>query len=60
MKPIIVSLALVCAAAGARADLVLQQQITIATNNSVATLNVKGTKIRLLAYEIAALVRTVK
>jgi hypothetical protein len=50
MKPIIVSLALVCAAAGARADLVLQQQITIATNNSVATLNVKGTKVRLDLY----------
>ena len=50
MKPIIVSLALACAAAGARADLVLQQQITIATNNSVATINVKGAKVRLDLY----------
>ena len=50
MKPIIVSLALVCAAVSARADLVLQQQITIATNNSVATLNVKGAKVRLDLY----------
>jgi hypothetical protein len=47
MKPIFVFLALVCTAAGARADLVMQQQISIATNNSVATIKVKGSKIRL-------------
>ena len=47
MKSIFISLALVCAAAGARADLVIQQQITIATNNSVATIKVKGAKVRL-------------
>jgi len=50
MKSIFISLALVCAAAGARADLVIQQQITIATNNSVATIKVKGAKVRLDLY----------
>jgi hypothetical protein len=47
MKPIFIFLALVCAVAGARADLVVQQQITITTNNSVATMKVKGAKVRL-------------
>jgi Domain of unknown function (DUF4412) len=47
MKSIFISLALVCAAAGARADLVMQQQITILTNNSVVTVKIKGAKVRL-------------
>ena len=47
MKSIFIFLALVCAAAVARADLVIQQQITIITNNSVATIKVKGAKVRL-------------
>ena len=46
MKSIFIFLALVCAA-DARADLVMQQQITITTNNSVATIKVKGAKVRL-------------
>jgi hypothetical protein len=50
MKPIFISLAMVCAAAGARADLVMQQQITVSTNNSVATMKVKGSKVRLDLY----------
>ena len=50
MKPIFISLALVCAAAGARADLVVQQQITVTTNNSVATMKIKGAKVRLDFY----------
>jgi hypothetical protein len=50
MKPIFVSLALLCSAAGARADLVMQQQITVTTNNSVATIKVKGSKVRLDLY----------
>jgi hypothetical protein len=50
MKSIFISLALVCAAAGARADLVIQQQITVTTNNSVATIKVKGAKVRLDLY----------
>ena len=50
MKSIIISLALVCTAAGARADLVIQQQITVTTNNSVATIKVKGAKVRLDLY----------
>jgi hypothetical protein len=49
MKPIFIFCALVCAAS-ARADLVLQQQITVATNNSVATIRVKGAKVRLDLY----------
>jgi hypothetical protein len=47
MKSIFISLALVCATAGARADLLMQQQFTVTTNNSVATIKVKGTKVRL-------------
>ena len=47
MKPIFISLALACAAAGARADLVMQQQITVSTNNTFATMKVKGSKVRL-------------
>jgi hypothetical protein len=50
MKPIFISLVLVCATAGARADLVMQQQITVTTNNSVATMKVKGSKVRLDLY----------
>ena len=50
MKLIFISLALVCAAASARADLVMQQQITVTTNNSIATIKVKGAKVRLDLY----------
>jgi len=50
MKPIFISLALVCAAAGARADVVMQQQITVTTNNSVVTVKIKGSKVRLDMY----------
>ena len=50
MKRIFISLALVCAAAGARADLVMQQQIVTTNYNGVATMKVKGTKVRLDLY----------
>jgi len=50
MKLIYIFFALVVAAAGARADLVIQQQITVATNSSVATMKIKGSKIRLDMY----------
>ncbi len=50
MKLIFIIFALFCAAAGARADLVMQQQITVTTNNSVVTMKVKGTKVRLDFY----------
>jgi hypothetical protein len=49
MKPIFILCALLCAA-GARADLVMQQQFTVTTNNSVATIKVKGAKVRLDLY----------
>jgi hypothetical protein len=50
MKPIFISLALVCAAAGARADLVTQQQIVTPNDNGVAAIKIKGTKIRMDMY----------
>jgi hypothetical protein len=50
MKRFFILFAVACTAAGARADLVIQQQITITTNNSVATMKIKGTKIRLDMY----------
>jgi hypothetical protein len=50
MKIIYIVFALVFAAATVRADLVIQQQITIATNSSVATMKIKGGKIRLDMY----------
>jgi hypothetical protein len=50
MKRIFISLALVCAAAGVRADLVMQQQIVTTNYNGVATMKVKGTKVRLDLY----------
>jgi hypothetical protein len=50
MKPIFISLALVCAAAGARADLVIQQQIVTPNYKGDATMKIKGTKIRLDMY----------
>ena len=50
MKRFFILFAVACTAAGARADLVIQQQITITTNNSVATMRIKGTKIRLDMY----------
>jgi len=50
MKRIVISLALVCAAAVARADLVMQQQIVTPNYTGVATMKVKGTKVRLDLY----------
>jgi hypothetical protein len=50
MKRIFIFLALVCAAAGARADLVVQQQITTPTYNEVVVMKIKGTKIRTDMY----------
>ncbi|MGB7747954.1 MAG: DUF4412 domain-containing protein [Verrucomicrobiia bacterium] len=50
MKLIFILFALVCAATIARADLVMQQQITVSTNNSIATMKVKGAKVRLDLY----------
>ena len=49
MKRIFISLALVCAA-GARADLVTQQQIVTPNYNGVAAIKIKGTKIRTDMY----------
>jgi hypothetical protein len=49
MKRIFISLALVCAA-GARADLVTQQQIVTPNYNGVAAMKIKGTKIRMDMY----------
>jgi hypothetical protein len=49
MKQIFISLALVCAA-GARADLVTQQQIVSPNYNEVAAIKIKGTKIRMDMY----------
>ena len=50
MKPIFIFLALVCAAAGARADLALQQQITTPNDNNVTMMKVKGSRVRLDWY----------
>jgi hypothetical protein len=50
MKRIFIPLALVCAAAGARADLVMQQQIVTPNYNGVAAMKIKGTKIRMDMY----------
>jgi hypothetical protein len=50
MKRIFISLALVCAAAGARADLVAQQQITTPNDNGVVAIKIRGTKIRMDMY----------
>jgi Domain of unknown function (DUF4412) len=50
MKRFFILFAVACTAADARADLVIQQQITITTNNSVATMKIKGTKIRMDMY----------
>ena len=50
MKRIFIPLALVCAAAGARADLVTQQQIVTPNYNGVAAIKIKGTKIRMDMY----------
>jgi hypothetical protein len=49
MKRIFISLALVCAA-GVRADLVTQQQITATNFNGVIAIKIKGTKIRTDMY----------
>jgi len=50
MKPIFILLAAVCAAATARADLVLQQQIITPDYNGVTTMKVKGAKVRMDLY----------
>src|ERR1039457_3247444 len=50
MKRIFIFLALVCATVGARADLVMQQQIVTPTYNGVATMKVNGPLIRLDLY----------
>ena len=50
MKRFFISLALVCAAGGARADLVTQQQIVTPNYNGVAAIKIKGAKIRLDMY----------
>ncbi len=47
MKRIVVLLAAVAATAVARADLVLQQQITAANYNGVTTMKIKGAKVRM-------------
>jgi len=47
MKRFFILFAVACAGAGARADLVLQQQIVMANYNGVATMKVKGAKVRL-------------
>ena len=49
MKRILISFALVCAA-GAQADLVTQQQIITPNYTGVATIKIKGTKIRMDMY----------
>jgi hypothetical protein len=49
MKRIFISFALVCAA-GAQADLVTQQQIVTPNYNGVATIKIKGTRIRMDMY----------
>ena len=50
MKRTLIFLTLVCAAAGARADLVMQQQILTPNYTGVATMKVKGAKVRLDLY----------
>lgn len=50
MKRIVVLLAAVAATALARADLVLQQQITAGNYQGVTTMRIKGTKVRMDLY----------
>ncbi len=50
MKRIIALLAAVAATAAARADLVLQQQITFANYQGVTTMKIKGAKVRMDLY----------
>jgi len=50
MKRIFVLSIILCAIASARADLVVQQQISITTNSSVVTMKIKGSKVRLDLY----------
>jgi hypothetical protein len=50
MKRIFVLSTLLCAAIGARADLVIQQQITAPNYTGVTTMMVKGTRVRLDLY----------
>ena len=47
MKRIVILFAVIGAAAGARADLVMQQQITTPNDNGVAAIKIKGAKVRL-------------
>ena len=50
MKRIVILFAVIGAAAGARADLVMQQQITTPNDNGVAAIKIKGAKVRLDMY----------
>src|SRR5258706_9520141 len=50
MKLILILSAVVCVAAGARADLMMQQQIAAGTNTGAVTIKVKGTRIRADMY----------
>lgn len=50
MKRFFILFAVACTAAGARADLVLQQQIVTPNYNGVAAMKIKGTKIRMDMY----------
>lgn len=50
MKRFFILFAVACTAAGARADLVLQQQIITPNYNGVAAMKIKGTKIRMDMY----------
>jgi len=50
MKQIFILLALLCSAAAARADLVLQQQIATGNYKGAVTMKVKGAKVRLDLY----------
>jgi hypothetical protein len=50
MKRIFILLAVAAATTGARADLVMQQQIVTPNYNGVATMKIKGTKVRMDLY----------
>ena len=50
MKRFFILFAVACTAAGARADLALQQQIIAPNYNGVAAMKIKGTKIRMDMY----------
>jgi hypothetical protein len=50
MKRIFILFAVIAAVSDSRADLVMQQQITTANYNGVATIKIKGAKVRLDMY----------